>query len=57
MINPIIIDKIKKKCKDDTVLIDFIIKILNLADGGKHYTKSYTKYVDEALKEIEKNEV
>jgi|GEM_PF-5405131 len=57
MINPIIIDKIKKKCKDDTVLIDFIIKILNLADGGKHYTKAYTKYVDEALKEIEKNEV
>lgn len=57
MINKKIMDKISGKCKNDKILKKFIMKVLNNEEEGRQYNKTYKRFVKEALREIENNEV
>jgi hypothetical protein len=57
MINKKIMDKISGKCKNDRILKKFIMEVLNNEEEGRQYNKTYKKFVKEALREIENNEV
>lgn len=57
MINKIIMDKINGKCKNDEILKNFIMEVLNNEEEGRQYNKAYKKFVREAFKEIENNEI
>lgn len=57
MINQKIIDKINDKCKDNEILKEFIMEVLDNEDAGKQYNKAYTGFMKHALKEIKNDEI
>lgn len=57
MINKSIIDKLKTKCYGDEVMYNFLYALIQKEDEGGQHTKTYTKEIENAVKEAKQYEV
>lgn len=54
--NPTILEKLRKKTSQDTVMYNFICKIMNNEAEGKQYSKYYKNAILESIKQRKKEE-